>query len=110
MTLDLVRVLGIALIPILFSYGGWQQTNFVAEETVEPERTRAATALAGALADLVDSGKRRALLLTTIDGASPGPSPLLEAFDKLGFSVTSRGLFKRPNARRDARGASVTSA
>lgn len=36
---ETARVLGIALIPILFSYGGWQQTNFVAEEMVDPERT-----------------------------------------------------------------------
>jgi APA family basic amino acid/polyamine antiporter len=31
--------IGVALIPVLFSYGGWQQTNFVAEEIVAPERT-----------------------------------------------------------------------
>jgi APA family basic amino acid/polyamine antiporter len=30
---------GVALIPVLFSYGGWQQTNYVAEEIVQPERT-----------------------------------------------------------------------
>ncbi len=30
--------LGAALVPILFTYGGWQQTNFVAEEMVNPER------------------------------------------------------------------------
>jgi APA family basic amino acid/polyamine antiporter len=30
---------GAALVPILFTYGGWQQTNFIAEEIVEPERT-----------------------------------------------------------------------
>ncbi|HEY0970042.1 MAG TPA: amino acid permease [Gemmatimonadales bacterium] len=30
---------GTALVPVLFSYGGWQQTNFVAEEMVDPERT-----------------------------------------------------------------------
>jgi APA family basic amino acid/polyamine antiporter len=30
--------LGIALVPILFTYGGWQQTNFIAEEIVAPER------------------------------------------------------------------------
>ena len=30
--------LGPALVPILFTYGGWQQTNFIAEEIVEPER------------------------------------------------------------------------
>ncbi len=36
---SLVAAIGIALIPVLFSYGGWQQTNFVAEEIVDPERT-----------------------------------------------------------------------
>jgi APA family basic amino acid/polyamine antiporter len=30
---------GAALVPVLFTYGGWQQTNFVAEEIVAPERT-----------------------------------------------------------------------
>src|SRR6266581_1262740 len=30
--------LGAALVPVLFTYGGWQQTNFIAEEIVEPER------------------------------------------------------------------------
>ncbi len=29
---------GGALVPILFTYGGWQQTNFIAEEMVDPER------------------------------------------------------------------------
>lgn len=31
--------LGAALVPVLFTYGGWQQTNFVAEEIVDAERT-----------------------------------------------------------------------
>jgi APA family basic amino acid/polyamine antiporter len=30
--------LGAALVPVLFTYGGWQQTNFIAEEIIEPER------------------------------------------------------------------------
>src|SRR5467141_2599774 len=30
--------LGSALVPVLFTYGGWQQTNFIAEEIIEPER------------------------------------------------------------------------
>ncbi len=32
-------VLSTALVPVLFSYGGWQQTNFVAEELRDAERT-----------------------------------------------------------------------
>jgi APA family basic amino acid/polyamine antiporter len=30
--------LGAALVPVLYTYGGWQQTNFLAEEMVHPER------------------------------------------------------------------------
>lgn len=34
-----VLALGAALVPVLFTYGGWQQTNFIAEEIRSPERT-----------------------------------------------------------------------
>ena len=33
------RAVGTALVPVLFAFGGWQQTNFVAEEVEAPERT-----------------------------------------------------------------------
>jgi len=33
-----LAALGSALVPVLFTYGGWQQTNFIAEEIVEPEQ------------------------------------------------------------------------
>ncbi len=36
---DVAVALGGALVPVLFSFGGWQQTNAVAEELVEPQRT-----------------------------------------------------------------------
>ncbi|MEO8188913.1 MAG: amino acid permease, partial [Acidobacteriota bacterium] len=38
---------GGALVPILFSYGGWQSANLVAEETRDPRRTLPRALLAG---------------------------------------------------------------
>lgn len=35
---NVFAAMGTALVPVLFAYGGWQQTNFVAEEIVEPRR------------------------------------------------------------------------
>jgi basic amino acid/polyamine antiporter, APA family len=32
------RAVAEALVPVLFAYGGWQQTNFIAEEILEPHR------------------------------------------------------------------------
>jgi APA family basic amino acid/polyamine antiporter len=37
--LTLARVVGTALVPVLFAFGGWQQTNFVAEELRDARRT-----------------------------------------------------------------------
>jgi basic amino acid/polyamine antiporter, APA family len=39
--------IGAALVPVLFAYGGWQQTNFIAEELLQPERTLARALLVG---------------------------------------------------------------
>jgi APA family basic amino acid/polyamine antiporter len=44
---------GLALIPILFAYGGWQQTNYVAEEIRDPERQLPRSLIAGTLAVVV---------------------------------------------------------
>ncbi|HMI83180.1 MAG TPA: amino acid permease [Polyangiaceae bacterium] len=34
----IVIAVGSALVPVLFTYGGWQQTNYVAEEMIDAER------------------------------------------------------------------------
>ena len=39
--------IGAALVPVLFAFGGWQQTNFVAEELIEPERNLPRALVAG---------------------------------------------------------------
>ncbi len=38
MSWDLVTALGAAMVPVLFSYGGWQTTNFIAGEIRNPRR------------------------------------------------------------------------
>ncbi len=44
-----VLAMGAALVPVLFSYGGWQQTNAVAEELVDPARTLPRALIIGVL-------------------------------------------------------------
>jgi basic amino acid/polyamine antiporter, APA family len=44
---------GAALIPILFTYGGWQQANYVAEEIRDPERLLPRALIAGTLSVIV---------------------------------------------------------
>ena len=47
---SLVLALGAALVPVLFAFGGWQQTNFIAEELLEPERDLPRALVIGVLA------------------------------------------------------------
>lgn len=42
--------LATAFVPVLFAYGGWQQTNFIAEELVEPEKNLPRALVLGVLA------------------------------------------------------------
>src|SRR5260370_15952379 len=49
---SVVLAVGAALVPILFAYGGWQQTNFIAEELIAPERDLP-RALVGGVAGVV---------------------------------------------------------
>jgi ATP-dependent Lhr-like helicase len=56
---------------------------------------QAVRALALALGALVDGGERRALLVSTVDGAPASESPVAAAFVAAGFASTSRSLLKR---------------
>jgi ATP-dependent Lhr-like helicase len=61
----------------------------------EPERTRAAVALAQALGALVDESDRRALLIETVDGGAPEASALAGALRAQGFVARSDGFQRR---------------
>ncbi|HZX66746.1 MAG TPA: DEAD/DEAH box helicase [Myxococcales bacterium] len=61
----------------------------------EPARSRRGRALATALAGLVESGRRRALLLERVDGAPPESSPLAPFLAAAGFSPGQQGFLKR---------------
>ncbi len=58
-------------------------------------RTDASVALVQALAGLVDGVRRRALLVSTVDGTPAAQSPLAPIFVQAGFVATARGLLKR---------------
>jgi ATP-dependent Lhr-like helicase len=60
----------------------------------EPERSAAAEALVGALARVVESGRRRAVLVSKIDGRDPRESPLAPYLNAAGFLSGSRGYLK----------------
>jgi APA family basic amino acid/polyamine antiporter len=44
---SVVLAVGAALVPVLFAFGGWQQTNFIAEELRDPARNLPRALLAG---------------------------------------------------------------
>lgn len=44
-----ILAIGSALVPVLFAFGGWQQTNFIAEELIEPERNLPRALLGGVI-------------------------------------------------------------
>jgi ATP-dependent Lhr-like helicase len=60
----------------------------------EPERTRRGRALANALARLVDSGRRRALLISRVDGEPVPSSALAPLLVAAGFSAGHKGYLK----------------
>ncbi|WP_437564045.1 Lhr family helicase [Sorangium sp. So ce542] len=74
-------------------------TTFLPE--AEPERGAAIHAIASALAGLVAEGRRRAVLVATIDGEPAHSSPLSRALAEVGFTSGSHGYLKRaPTAER----------
>src|SRR5208283_5425293 len=46
-SLDLLTAIGAAMVPVLFAFGGWQTSNFIAEEVREPRKNLARALVMG---------------------------------------------------------------
>jgi APA family basic amino acid/polyamine antiporter len=44
---DLLTAIGAAMVPVLFAYGGWQTSNFIAEEVKEPRKNLSRALIVG---------------------------------------------------------------
>ena len=61
----------------------------------EPELSRGASTIARALAGLVETGSRRAVLVSLVDGEPVEKSVLAKFLREAGFTAGSRGYLKR---------------
>jgi APA family basic amino acid/polyamine antiporter len=86
--------LGAALVPILFSYGGWQSVNVIAEEVREPRRTLPAALLAGTAVVVVVYVAVNLVYLKALgrDGLASTLTPAADAVRQLFGAGTDRFL------------------
>jgi len=47
LSVDVITAIGAAMVPVLFSFGGWQTTNFIAAEIKDPRRNLARALIVG---------------------------------------------------------------
>lgn len=89
---------GAALVPVLFTYGGWQQTNFIAEEIVEPERNLPRALIFGVVAVVGVYVLANIVYLRVLGvaGLAATPTPAAEVMGRLigpaGRLVISAGI------------------
>jgi APA family basic amino acid/polyamine antiporter len=76
---------GAALVPILFSYGGWQNANVLAEEIREPRKTLPRALVAGTLIVITVYVLVNVVYLATLgrDGLAATPTPAANAVQRL---------------------------
>jgi APA family basic amino acid/polyamine antiporter len=81
-----VLAFGAALVPILFSYGGWQSVNIVAEEVREPRRTLPFALVTGIAIVLLVYLLANVVYLQTLgrDGLAATMTPAADAISRFG--------------------------
>ncbi len=89
---------GWALVPVLFTYGGWQQTNFIAEELIEPEKNLPRALILGVVAVVGVYVLANIVYLRVLGaaGLAATPTPAAEVMGRLlgpaGRLVISAGI------------------
>ena len=93
-----VVAVGAALVPVLFTYGGWQQTNFIAEEIIEPERNLPRALLIGVLVVIAVYVLANVVYLQVlgVDGLARSATPAADVMERVlgpgGKIVISAGI------------------
>ena len=90
---DILLAVGAALVPVLFAFGGWQQTNFVAEELIEPERNLPRALIGGVCIVVAVYLLANVAYLRTLGvaGLAGSPAPAADAVSAL-LGPRGRGL------------------
>jgi APA family basic amino acid/polyamine antiporter len=90
---SVILAVGAALVPVLFAIGGWQQTNFVAEELIDPARNLPRALLAGVTIVVAVYLLANVAYLRTlgIDGLARSSAPAADAMGAL-FGAKGRSL------------------
>jgi basic amino acid/polyamine antiporter, APA family len=90
---QLTLALGAALVPVLFAFGGWQQTNFVAEELIDPERNLPRALVAGVIIVVAVYLLANVAYLRTlgVSGLAQSSAPAADAVSSV-FGARGRGI------------------
>jgi basic amino acid/polyamine antiporter, APA family len=90
---QLLLAVGAALVPVLFAFGGWQQTNFVAEELIEPERNLPLALVGGVIIVVVVYLLANVAYVRTlgVSGLARSSAPAADAVSAV-FGPSGRGI------------------
>jgi len=94
----IVVAIGWALVPILFSYGGWQQTNFIGEEIIDAPKNLPRAILLGVLAVvtiylLANVAYIRALGITGLAASTaPAADAMTRTLGTTGGTIIAAGI------------------
>ena len=81
----MIGAVATALVPVLFAYGGWQQTNFIAEELIEPERNLPRALVLGVAAVVLVYVLANVAYLSAlgVEGLAASPAPAADTMSVL---------------------------